>query len=178
MGMAMDGGGALTDGSNAERITAAQEAINRRDYSGVRALSTEETVCHFPDGTIRGVDDIVAYFENAFVAIPDRRLEILVAVETGDDVITRWRMTGTQDGPFGGLPGTGRPLRVEGFEHFVMRDGKMVSSVVITDQLAFARQIGLVPAEGSAPDRAMKLAFGLKTRLARRLRGKAGPAAS
>ena len=178
MSTATGGGGAFTGGSNAERITAAQEAINRRDYSGVRALSTEETVCHFPDGTVRGVDDIVAYFENAFVAIPDRRLEILVAVETGDDVITRWRMTGTQDGPFGGLPGTGKPVCVEGFEHFVMRDGKMVSSEAITDQLEFARQIGFVPAEGSAPDRAMKVAFGLKTRLARRLRGASKPAAS
>ena len=178
MSPATDGGGAVTGGSNAERIAAAQEAINRRDYSGVRALSTEDTVCHFPDGTIRGADAIVAYFDDAFVAIPDRRLEILVAVETGDDVITRWRMTGTQDGPFGGLPGTGKPLCMEGFEHFVMRDGKMVSSVVITDQLALARQIGLVPAEGSGPDRAMKAAFGLKTRLARRLRGTSRPAAS
>lgn len=156
--------------SNVGLIRAAQDALNQRDFSGVRALSTDETVCRFPDRTCRGAAEIVAYFESAFVAIPDRHLEMVAAVESGEDVVMRFRITGTQEGPFAGLPGTGKPLCLDGFEHFVMRDGKIVSSFVVSDQLDFARQIGLVPPDGSRPDRAMKAAFTLKTKLARRLR--------
>ena len=89
-------------------------------------------------------------------------------VEQDEDVIMRFHLTGTQSGAFAGLPATGKPLSIHGFEHFVVRGGKVVSSYAVSDQLDVARQIGLVPPEGSFPDRAMKAAFGMKTNLARR----------
>jgi hypothetical protein len=38
------------------------------------------------------------------------------------------------------------------------------------DQLQYAREIGMMPPDGSAADRAMKAAFNARTRLARRLK--------
>lgn len=167
MSHAKDGRGTLTDASNIDLLKAAQDGLNRRDLTMVRAVCTDETTCQFPDRTCTGADAIVAYFEETFVAIPDRRLEIVAIVEWGEDVLMRFRMTGTQEGPFAGLPGTGMPLSLDGFEHFVMREGKILSSFVVSDQLQFARQIGLVPPDGSRPDRAMKSAFRFRTRLGR-----------
>ena len=46
----------------------------------------------------------------------------------------------------------------------------VVSNFVVTDQLAYARQIGMMPPDGSAADRGMKAAFNARTKLARRLK--------
>lgn len=79
-------------------------------------------------------------------------------------------MTGTHSGPLLGVEPTGKALAIDGIDHFVMRDGKVVSNFVVVDQLQYARQIGMMPPDGSAPDRAMKGVFNARTKLAQRLK--------
>jgi predicted ester cyclase len=155
--------------SNSDLLRETQDQLNRQDMTMMRALCTEETTCRFPDRTCTGVHEITAYFEESFAAVPDRHLEIIAIAESGADVMMRFRLTGTQTGPFGDLPATGRPLSIDGFEHLVMREGKILSTFVVTDQLQFARQIGMIAPDGSAADRAMKLAFRARTEVSRRL---------
>jgi hypothetical protein len=52
----------------------------------------------------------------------------------------------------------------------VIRDGKIVSNFVVFDQMQYARQLGMMPPEGSPGDRAVKAAFNAKTKLAQRLK--------
>ena len=42
----------------------------------------------------------------------------------------------------------------------------MVTNFVVFDQMQFARQIGLLPPEGSPADKAVKVAFNAKTKIA------------
>jgi hypothetical protein len=51
-----------------------------------------------------------------------------------------------------------------------VRDGKVVSNFVVFDQLQYARQIGMMPPDGSTTDRAMKGVFNARTKLARQLK--------
>ena len=94
---------------------------------------------------------------------------------------TRWSkattcsFSGASPGPTPGLPGqgiapTGNPVELDGIDHFVIRDGKVESNFVVFDQLQFARQIGMMPADGSTADRAMNAAFNAKTRLRDRIK--------
>jgi len=46
----------------------------------------------------------------------------------------------------------------------------VVSNFVVVDQLQYARQIGMMPPDGSAADRAMKAAFNLRTKVAGKLK--------
>jgi hypothetical protein len=73
-------------------------------------------------------------------------------------------------GSIADITASGRPLAIDGMEHFVIRAGKLVSSFAVTDQVQFARQVGMMPADGSGPDRAMKKLFRVRTKLARRLK--------
>jgi len=87
----------------------------------------------------------------------------------------RWHMTGTHTGePSEGLEATARALAIDGMDHFVIRDGTIATNVVIFDQMQFARQIGLLPPDGSRADRATKAAFNAKTRLLARVRARRG----
>ena len=78
-------------------------------------------------------------------------------------------MTGTHKGSLLGIEPTGKPLAIDGIDHFVIRDRKVVSNFVVADQLQYARQIGMMPPDGSAGDKAFKAAFNLRTRVASKL---------
>jgi steroid delta-isomerase-like uncharacterized protein len=161
---------APTNVSNAELIRWAFEILNRHDAATLAQLYTAETVERFPDRTCHGGEEIVAYFEDVFAAIPDWNIQIVALAEQGEDVFVQWHMTGTHSGALLGIAPTGRALEIDGIDHFVVRDGKVLSNFVVIDQLQYARQIGMMPPDGSAADRAMKSAFSAKTKLARRLK--------
>jgi steroid delta-isomerase-like uncharacterized protein len=161
---------APTDVSNAELIRWAFDILNRHDAASLGQLYTADTVERFPDRTCHGGAEIVAYFEDTFAAIPDLNFQILGLAEHGDDVFVQWHMTGTHSGSLLGIAPTGKALAIDGIDHFVVRDGKVVSNFVVVDQLQYARQIGMMPPDGSAADRAMKGAFNARTKLVGRLK--------
>lgn len=156
--------------SNGELVRWAFEMLNHRDVTPLRPYWTDETVEHFPDRTCRGPEEIAAYFEDAFAAIPDFHMDVIALVEQGDDVFVHWHLTGTHQGELLGIAPTGKPLAIDGMDHFVIRDGRVLSNFVVFDQMQYARQIGMMPDDGSGADRALKQAFNARTRLVRRFR--------
>ena len=135
-------------------------------------LWTDQTFQRFPDRNCHGAAEIRAYFEATFAAIPDLAVEMLALVEQGDEVFVRWRLSGTQQGRLQGLEGTGRRIALDGVDHFTLRDGKIASNFVIFDQTQWARQIGLMPDEGTTGDRAVKGAFNARVKFARTLQAR------
>jgi steroid delta-isomerase-like uncharacterized protein len=157
--------------SNGELIRWAFAQLNTRDVTPLRRFWTDTTVQRFPDTTCHGADEIAAYFEVAFAALPDFDMRVVDLIEQGEHVFVQWHLTGTHSGgPFQGIEATGRRIELDGMDHFVMRDGKTVSNFIVYDQLQFARQIGFLPEDGSAGDRAAKTAFNAKNRLLSRFR--------
>ena len=114
---------APTDVSNAELIRWAFDRLNQRDVSALRQLWTDATVERFPDRTCTGPEEIAAYFEDALAALPDWKMEIVGIAEQADDVFVQWHLTGTHAGPLLGIEPTGKPIAIDGIDHFVIRDG-------------------------------------------------------
>jgi predicted ester cyclase len=158
--------------TNTEIVRATIDAINAHDIVALRGFWTAATVERFPDRTYHGPDELAAYFQGLFDGLPDLRLEILASAENGETVFLHWRATGTHTGgPFFGINPTGKALAVDGMDQFTIRDGKIAANFVVFDQMEFGRQLGLLPSDGSAADRALKAAFNgglaLKARLSR-----------
>ena len=157
--------------TNGELIRWAFARINEHDMSPVKEFWTDDTVERFPDRTCRGAEEIAAYFDELFAAVPDVRMDVLHVAEQGEDVFVRWHLTGTHDGaPWAGIQPTGRRIELDGIDHFVVRDGRVVSNFVVFDQMEVGRAMGLLRPDGSAGDRAIKAAFNAKTKLAERIR--------
>jgi steroid delta-isomerase-like uncharacterized protein len=157
--------------SNADLIRWAFEVLNTRDITALRTFWTDATVERLPQRTCYGSDAIARYFEEAFAALPDFDMKVVCIVAQGDDVFAHWHLTGTHTGAaFDGIAATGRPIALDGIDHFVIRDGEVVSNFVVFDQMQFARQIGLLPPDGTRADKAVKRAFNTKTQLLNRLR--------
>ncbi len=114
-------------------------------------------------------EDVVAWFRSFFDAMPDLRMEVedvVIAGEPGHERVTvRWRVTGTFSGaPYMGIEPTGRPVDLRGMDLIQFKDGRVAGNNIYYDQLAFARQIGMLPSEGSLGDRLMTGAFNLVTK--------------
>ena len=163
---ALDNGLPAADRSNAELVRRTFYRLWSGDLDALREICTHETVCRFPARTLRGGEEITAYFEETLAALPDMNMELLAISGESDNVLIRWRMTGTHMSDFGGIAPTGKAIELDGFEHFVFRGGKLVSVFVVSDQMQFARQIGMMPPDGSFPDRVMKFMFKVRTKLA------------
>jgi steroid delta-isomerase-like uncharacterized protein len=161
---------ATTISSNAELVRRTFDALNRGDISALREFWTDETDERFPDRTCHGAEELASYFKESLAAISDWHMELLAVVEQGEDVFVQWHLTGTHTGLIQGIEPTGKTVAVDGMDHFVIRDGKIVSNFVVFDQMQYARQLGMMPPDGSAGDRAVKAAFNAKTKLSQRLK--------
>jgi predicted ester cyclase len=94
-----------------------------------------------------GLRGMVTLLRTAF---PDIHYETEEVIAEGDKVAVRTTMTGTQTGPFFGIPPTGRRVRrVRQEQIHILRfvDGKAVEHRAVRDDLGMLRQLGVIPAE-------------------------------
>jgi glyoxylase-like metal-dependent hydrolase (beta-lactamase superfamily II)/predicted ester cyclase len=156
------------------------EAVARRYFAAIDAGELEQAVSLWADGgreNVRGqVDALAPEGVRAFIgdligAVPDLSMQVLSTTSEGERCGVQWRMTGTFAGPgsFGGVAPTGMPIALEGFDLLTVRDGLIQSNDAFTDSMTFARQIGMLPPQGSSAEARMTQAFNAKTRLTSRL---------
>ncbi len=79
-------------------------------------------------------------------AMPDGHMELVRAVEAGEEVYITGRFKGTHSGdlvtPQGTLPASGNALDMPFADYFRVQDGKIVEHEVIWDQLGMMAQLG------------------------------------
>ena len=88
-------------------------------------------------------------------AFPDNHHEVEEVIAEGDTVVLRCTLTGTHEGPFMGIPPTGRKIEVTEIHIYRLEEGKAVEHRVGRDDLGAMRQLGVIadaiPEPGSAP---------------------------
>lgn len=147
------------------------EALDAHDLDRMSVSWADDIVDHFvPVGTYRGKQQVRDYFAAVLAAVPDFRIAIDRIAGEGETVFAKWRATGNFTGePFLGIEPTGKRIELDGVDCFTIREGLVKENVIIYDGASFARQVGMLPAQGSPQDRALTAAFNGMTRLRRRL---------
>ncbi|HEY4811415.1 MAG TPA: ester cyclase [Solirubrobacteraceae bacterium] len=166
-----------------KRITGGKaEALARRYFAAIDDRNLEEAVALWANGgreNVRGQidtqapDGVRAFIGELIAAVPDLDMQVLSTTAEADRCGVHWRLTGTFAGPgsFGGVAPTGSRIELEGFDLLRIQDGLIQSNDAFTDSMTFARQIGLMPAQGSSTEARMRSAFNAKTHLSARLTG-------
>jgi steroid delta-isomerase-like uncharacterized protein len=154
-----------------ERATSYFDALAARDPSVMGQHWSEDGVADIvPYGILRGKTEILAFFRSLFAAVPDLETTMERVAATAHVAAVEWRMAGHFTGaPFMDIEPTGRRLDLRGVDLLEIDEGQIVSNAAYYDGAAFARQIGMLPSEGSGADRAMKGAFNAVTRLRNRV---------
>ncbi|MFN8515415.1 MAG: ester cyclase [Chloroflexia bacterium] len=92
-----------------------------------------------------GADRDLRMFLDAF---PDAHIDIEDLLADGDKIVARIVLRGTHQGPFFGIPATGRPVVVPGIHLMRYADGKMTEHWSNSDDLGMMGQLGVIPPLG------------------------------
>lgn len=143
--------------------------LNARDFSNPSYWGPD-TVYTVPSvGALRGREQIVAYFEEMLAALPDLVMEVERVLQDGRFTVVQWNVSGTfTGGRLQGLESTGGRLTFRGCDVIESDGDKIRSNTVYFDSAALARQIGMLPPEGSMAEKATRAAFNVVTRIRRR----------
>ena len=123
---------------------------NAGDLNGLADAYTEDAVLVSPNGTVQGHAAIREHWSQEKTAFPDRAVTIDVIVEQGDTIAAEWTWAGTHTGPLvlpdgTELPPTGKRVEGKGMDLAQMRGGKGAVLHQYWDNMAWARQLGLLP---------------------------------
>ena len=132
---------------NVETVRAAHESWNRRDFQGVIRDSIEDLVYtdHGRTLTLNGRDKFREWTEGWAKAFSDGRITNFKYIDAGDVVVTQFTVEGTNDGPLGGMPPSGRRISLPFCEVCQLdKQGRVVSGGCYYDQYTLLTQLGHV----------------------------------
>jgi steroid delta-isomerase-like uncharacterized protein len=152
----------------------AVEKVARSFFEGTAAHDVDAILGHWaedgvedivPVGVFRGKKEIEGFVRGFLGSSSD--LEVTVGRVVTDDsrAVVEWRFQGTFDGPFMGLEPNGKRIDLRGTDILEIEDDKVKRLTAYYDSTAFARQVGMMPAQDSGAERAMKNAFNAVTKV-------------
>jgi steroid delta-isomerase-like uncharacterized protein len=123
---------------------------NRKDAALVGEVFAPTTSLETPDGVLTGLEGASFLLEAYATAFPDFNIAIEDLIAEGDDVVARWTFTGTHDGPFLGIPATGKLVSApNGIGIFRLGDGKVTAAHFAWNKYFVLQQIGALPVSAS-----------------------------
>ena len=138
--------------SNVDAIRAEHEAFNNRDWDSMKGLFADH--CVFVDArgqSHEGPDAFVEDYSKGWAnAFSDGEIAEARYHDAGDTVVAEFVGRGTNDGPLGPLPASGRQASVPYCEIYEFDDdGRITGGRAYFDQLGLMVQLGhaMAPAE-------------------------------
>lgn len=133
---------------NVRVVTAMIEAINARDLGALDALVSPNVIRHSvatPGVIVTNISEFRAFLEADFSTIPDSVQEIDIIFGSGEYVAVRARLKGTQTGPMGPFPASGKELELPFLGILRLENGKIAEIWVEWDNLHALSQLGYFP---------------------------------
>lgn len=96
-----------------------------------------------PEGEVHGRAEYDAYLRKIRSGFSDLHFAPEAVVSGGDVVMVEFTITGTHDGPFRGVPPTGRDVEIRGVEKFRVADDRVREIRVFYDTREIPEQLGL-----------------------------------
>jgi predicted ester cyclase len=123
---------------------AIEEGWNRGNVEAIDELFAPDFIEHQP-GIAPGREGVKGSIRVLRAAFPDLHLAVEDVAASDDRVWLRLHATATHEGPFMGLPGTGRRIDITVIDVARVIDGRLVEHWGVADRFSVAQQIGLVP---------------------------------
>ncbi len=134
--------------ANKELVRNFTAALNEADWDALDPLLTEDFRRHSqatPGMAVRSREEFKELQRSFLMSMPDQRVTIEMLIAEGDKVAGYATYAGTQTGPMGDFPVTGKPVSVKFLSIFRIEAGKIAELWVEWDNLAMLAQLGLYP---------------------------------
>lgn len=134
--------------ANKELVGRFTEATNAADWDALAEIVAENFTRHSAATTgppVTSHDEFIELQESFLVSFPDQHVTIEQLIAEEDYVAARAIYTGTQTGPMGKLPATGRTVEAPFMAMFRIEGGRVAELWVEWDNLAMLTQLGVFP---------------------------------
>jgi steroid delta-isomerase-like uncharacterized protein len=123
-----------------------EEVINQGRLEVADEIVAEDFVELDPfPGQTPGREGLKAVIAMMRAAFPDIHWVTTERVSEGEKVVSRFTWTGTHNGPFLGIPATGKNVKVNGVVIDRIVNGKMTDSRILMDTMGMMQQLGVLP---------------------------------
>jgi steroid delta-isomerase-like uncharacterized protein len=123
-------------------------SINAADWDALDELLTEDFRRHSqatPEVQVNSLEEFKKLQESFLVSMPDQQITIEMLIAEGDKVAGYATYSGTQTGPMGEFPASGKSVESKFLSIFRIVDGRIAELWVEWDNLAMFTQLGLLP---------------------------------
>ncbi len=134
--------------ANKELVRRFGDAANAADWDALDELLTEDFRRHSQATAgvqVNSREEFKQLQESFLASMPDQHVTIEMVIAEGDKVAIYATYTGTQTGPMGEFPATGRPVESKFLGIFRIEEGRIAELWVEWDNLAMLTQLGLFP---------------------------------
>jgi steroid delta-isomerase-like uncharacterized protein len=131
--------------TNKAIIRAFVEAINHQDWNRLDELVSADFIRHSVAAGSPGVrsrDDLKHFLQQEFVTFPDALETIKDLFGEGDKIAVRHHFQGTQHGPMGNFPPTGKRMKADYLAIYRLENGLIVEAWAEWDNLSGLTQLG------------------------------------
>jgi predicted ester cyclase len=149
-----------------ETVRSYFDAVIARDPAAMAEHWAEDGIEEIlPVGIFRGPQEVEAWFTELFTAVPDFDMTLERVLAQENNVLVQWRASGDfTGGPLMGVEPTGRRIELRGLDWLEVEGDKVVRNTAFADGAALARDMGMLPPQGSAAEKAMFGAFNALTK--------------
>ena len=133
-------------------------AYNEGALDAIDQVCAPEFVAHFSNQPedIVGIESFKEFIKLNRIQFPDFNLADDEMIVKGNNIVTRWTLTGANTGPFytpfGELPPTGKEFRISGLGLFRVADGKITEQWIVFNVLDMLQQLGFMLAPPAPPE--------------------------
>lgn len=119
-----------------------EEVWNQRQMEKIDEFLCSESFAETEGGILRGAEQFKTQMYKPFLAaFPDLHVTIDGVVAQAEEVVVRWRATGTHSGDGLGMPPTGKGLAIRGMTWHRYAEGKLLEAWDCWNQEALFSQL-------------------------------------
>ncbi len=150
-----------TEERNLQAVTDVLQYWNAQDVEGILKYYNDDIrwTNVALEEVYSGKDEVRTFINRLLVAFPDLNFEVTEKFARDDNISERWYIRGTHQGPFMGIPATGKQVEIPGISMVRMRDGKFLSDWYLFDASGGLRQMGLLPPLSASETPVMRAAL-------------------
>jgi steroid delta-isomerase-like uncharacterized protein len=134
--------------ANKDLVNRFSAAINAADWDALDGILTEDFRRHCqatPDVQVNSRDEFKQLQQSFLISMPDQKITTEMIIAEGDKVAFYGIYSGTQTGPMGEFPITGKSAEINFMSIFRIEAGRIAELWVEWDNIAMLSQLGLFP---------------------------------